>query len=200
MIAEKIYTSDQYQDLAGIINKQLSTTNERYVLIRHQDQQFNPAVVDKYINLMSKYTLPITFYPFSEFIPRCNRVLGRPNPIVSVESGNMIVAIAVRSPNPAWFIIDRSLVRDFRFNEKLKTMFFEDYLFTLFENKLLPSNGIFIDIINSYKFFLTFGGKTPILDDINIEHDKKYMKERNVTLDNGTSQIVSYIKTKNHIY
>ena len=200
MIVEKTYTGEDYQSLPEKLNEYLDKETKRYLLIRNVDQKYDNKVVKKYIDLMSKYLLPICFYPYSEFIPNCNRVFSRPNPIIAVDIGDILTAIAVRSPNPAWFIIDRAITKDIRFNTKLKTMFFEDYLFTLAENKLIPSNGIFLDIIDSYKYFLTFDGKEPILDIENVKHDKQAMKERDVELDNGTSKIVAYIKAKNYIF
>jgi hypothetical protein len=99
---------------------------------------------------MEFYDIGMIFYGYGK---GCNRTLGiKPNPGVALQIDPLTELQVSR------FVCDSMIGIDLRkhcelFDERLKFTYFKEYVARLATNKIIPFNGFFIDVEDSWKYF-----------------------------------------------
>lgn len=168
----------------------------RYVAMIEDDIEIvDISVVDRYIELMSKFNLGFTFYPFGGDM---NRVFGIPNynvmickKIDGIETPNICT---VSKPASNFFIIDSNII-DSKFDESLTYFEMRDFLINSKNRGVIPFLGMFFDLPESWKYFKTIKSKRVrnlVIDGVKSEQNRLVQESRWEW--NAENQIVELLK------
>lgn len=150
-------------------------------------------VADLYIKKMQQYDLSCIFYGFSNPF---NQVFNNPNYAMEVVVDDVNVERFVRFAIFDYVVIDNR--KDLpKFRTEFQYLDFNLWLQECAKTKLIPFNGIYFEIENSYNMFT----KESTLNKECIElrnNDAKIMKEMNIELqfDNSADNVFKFLKSK----
>lgn len=184
------YQISEFSSLPAKINRFFDKEKNGKVIVCVADHPTSTEAEEKYSELLDAYELGLAFYPYSEAVPFVNIVIGRKNPISEIRllSGQYIDV--ARFINLGWIMFDLDRLGDLRFNENLKAMFFDDFFNRCVATGNLPSNGMFIDVHQSWNYFQKYR-KSPI--NIIKEDLEKESKELNIKLDCSTRSVLKRV-------
>lgn len=173
-----------------VVNAELNKLKNGDKLVVHfKGQDLTDEAIQAYCELMDKFSLPLAFYPYCECMGSANRVFANPNPIVEVKllTGNYINL--VRHLNFGVVFYDVEQLQLMRFRMSAKSAFFEDLIDQLSSINALISNGLFIDVHESWKYFLRYRSMPLVLPE-SYRDDLAALK---LTLDNDVTKILNFI-------
>ncbi len=135
-----------------------SNKSENYIMFIFNDIYEDINNVDdfykKYENLMKRFDLPFSFYPYYNHF---NKVLWRSAsygvPKMKVSINGKPAADVVNQVSYGMFMLDikKLLSLNFKFSENFKLCFYiQEYIDTCFKNKLYFSTNSFLDVYNSF--------------------------------------------------
>ncbi|MBW3020705.1 hypothetical protein KY334_05390, partial [Candidatus Woesearchaeota archaeon] len=108
----------------------------------------------------------------------------------------------VRMPVDSMIGIDLT-INGQKFDENFNALEFNEYLKRCKEFKLVPFNGFYFDVLDSWKYFGYTNGKDSkpkILDKMLIEADKKYVEQNKekltLVMENDANKILNYLIEK----
>jgi hypothetical protein len=172
----------------------------KYLFLKEAAIKVEDIVFEEYIKLMEKYDIPCVFYGYTKDNILFN---GVPNPMARCKTKDGYILLT-RYPGKSLIGIDLEKIGDRRFDENLKELDMELYLFQLAMDKLLPSYGFFIDINNPWEHIENLNKETDLnIEEYNkeiqrIEKDKKYLQENNIVLTSSLDldNIIKYVLEK----
>jgi len=191
------YKVEEFSSLPHKINEALDECNGGKFLVCAEGHPTSDDAEKMYCKLMDKFNLGVSFYPYSEVFPTANMALGRRNPLIEVKLFSQGYVDAVRFINSGWMIFDGRRIGSLRLNEELKIRFLDEFFNRCEQKNILPSNGIFIDIHNSWKYFQRYR-LSPIFipkEDYNNESSKL-----DIQLDSTTQKVLKRIYECDKIY
>lgn len=168
-----------------------------YILFKNTELEvLNPNATNIYIEKMEKYDLCCIFYGFTN---PSNSVLGKINYAMEVTVDDATVERFVRFSAFDYVIIDNRKEIPL-FDDRFKALDFNLWLQECAEKKLIPFNGIYFDIENSFEMF----GKMSSLNKesvINRNNDIKTMGNLKLVLkyDNSADEVFKLLKSKKEI-
>lgn len=195
------YEYDETKTLAYVKNQAIKYARKKkynFIFLIEDDVLIKDInIFQKYIDLMFKYHIGVVYYGYYS---NMNRVLENiPNPAVKVKIDNE-QQMLLRVSNDSFIGID--LLRNTQlFDETFKMLEFNEYLRRCFEYKIIPFQGFYFEVEDSYKYFEYVNGH-PVpkknFNKENIESDKKYIdsdrEHLTITYDSDASIILKYIK------
>ena len=156
-------------------------------------------IFNDYEDIMNKFAQTVVFYGYGK---ETNRILGgKPVPGIIVKTSDKPVYIT-RTPCDYMIGIDRSLNKEV-FNEEYKRVSIDEYLSRCAKKRLLPYNGFFIDIENSWNYFeespIVFSSQQEFEQfkaEYKNERDKLTNTQSNVNTDNNVNMFIEFVKNK----
>lgn len=152
------------------------------------------SVFEKYVELMNTFDIGLTFFGYTN----ANMVLdGKPNPCIIVkidQSGSEICCN--RHCCSAVFGIDLERNK-LMFNEELLVMEHEEYLQRCTDAGVIPFNGFYIDLPESWKYFERLPVKTERVKTVELaKMDRKMMDDAKVVLhlESSADKFLAFVK------
>ena len=194
------YEVDSTTTIAALKNQAIDDAKGyQYLFIIENDLKIkNLDIFRHYINLMNDYQLGVVFYGYYGCT---NRVLhDLPNPAVKVRKSEFHAQQLVRVPSDTFIGIDLSKNTQ-KFNSEFQVWEFNEFLKRCYEYKVLPFQGFYFDVNNSWEYFDYIDGnpKPKIsMTKETLEHDQKLVKDNEpkftLVFDGNANQIMEYIK------
>lgn len=191
------YKPEEFSCLPHKINQLLDECSNNRVLVHVEGHPTSDETERLYCRLMDKFDLCTVFYPYSEAFPNANIAIGRKNPLAEIKLFSQGYVDAVRFINAGWMIFDSKRIGSIRFNEDLKVRFLDDFFDRCAQRNLLPSNGIFIDVHNSWNYFQRYR-LAPIT--INKKDFDQESEKLNINLDGTTQKILKRVYEHDKMY
>lgn len=173
-----------------VVNSELNKLKNGDQLVVHlKGQDLTDEAIAAYTELMDKFELPLAFYPYCECMGSANRVFANPNPIMEVKllTGNFINL--VRHLNFGVVFYDVTRMQLMRFRVDARSAFFEALIDDLASINALVSNGLFIDVFESWTYFPKFRSMPLVMP----ETYKDDLAALNLKLDNDVTKILNFI-------
>ena len=186
------YDPASFSNLPSLINEMIDRSNSIFCFAVI-GQNVSDDAFKAYSEFMKKFEIGFAFYPYSEVIESSSNVFGRRNPLIEIEMINGEKLHVARQINFGAMFFDPEMFSGMKLDTKYKFAFMDKFVDDIASIGAIPTNGMFLDIYESWKLFSKYrrGG---------IQCDsKKYSEEisdMKLTLDNTTSKIVKHI---NHI-
>jgi hypothetical protein len=149
------------------------------------------SIFDKYISVMMEYKVGVVFYPYySSF----NRVLGNiPNPAVKVKFNENDYQQLARIPVDAFIGLNLK-TNNILFDENYQMMEFNEYLKRCNDENIVPMNGFYFDVNNSWEYFSDNVSRKINATKQSMINDKKLINDENtLVFDNNINKIYEYI-------
>lgn len=146
---------DPHANISKSKNKIIDFAKEKYPKAKYlfiiEDDVIvkDNSIFDKYIELMEKYELGVVFYGFD----RTNTLFKKPNPGLAVtvsKEGEEVWFNRFPCTSVIGFDLEKNNVK---FNENLMMIEIDVYMQECANAKLIPYNGFYFDIQDSFKYF-----------------------------------------------
>lgn len=182
----------------NIIDKARELNGDYLVMIDDDIIISNMEIIDSYISKLKEYDLGVIFYGYGSNI---NKALSKPNPLFSIKVGEGKNEIFNRLPSSSLFVIDLNKNK-LKFDEDLIILEFDAYIANCFKEKLIPFNGFYFDVENSYNYITTISHeplRVKTQEIVNI--DKNILNSKGVVLqlDSNADPVVRYLKEKHKL-
>jgi len=192
-----LYTGDK--TLATLKNEAIKDAEKEYDFLFMLDDDIlvnSKDIFNKYVDLMLKYQTGVVYYGYYGNI---NRVLHNiPNPAVKVKN-NEEYQFLNRMTSDAVVGIDLKRT-NIKFDENYNIMEFNDFLKRCYDFKVVPMNGFYYDVNESWKYFSYVDGehlKKRNITKENLESDYKYVEaekvKRTLVFDDDVTKILKHI-------
>jgi hypothetical protein len=194
---------DAFQNIAKSKNKIINFVKEMkkydYLFIIEDDVIVKDTTIfQKYVDIMVKYDLGTIFYGFDKVNTLFDKV---PNP-------GLIVTVSKDGKEEAWFnrfpctsVIAFDLKRnDIKFNDNLLMIEMDVYLQDCANEKLIPYNGFYFDVPESWKYFERQDVPSERIKTREmIDQDKKYLADEgiNLVIESNADGLIQLLKDKN---
>lgn len=181
------YNTQVFQNLPSIINKRIDKGGKFCFAIN--GQTVSKEVSEAYFDMMDDFNIGFAFYPYSECIKTVNTVFGKYNPILEIRMVDGTYVHAVRQINYGAMFFDCEKFDSIKLDENMKFAFMDKFADDLASTGAIPSNGMFIDLFESWTYFKPYRKSV-------MQYTPEYQKEienSGIKLDNDTSRILKFI-------
>ena len=183
------YYGRSFSTLPRIINSEIGDGGSEFFCVCIDGQEVSAEAEDAYCDIMRTYGIPFSFYPFCRAFPDVNTAFGVENPLMDVRLRNGVHVGVVRQINHGIMFFNRKKLKGITVNDGLSSAFMEEYVDRLSSTGDLPSNGMFIDVYESWKLFKPYR-RTP------IALGRKYFEElngMNINIDCDSSRLFKFL-------
>ena len=173
---------------------------EQYIFIQQDDlKTINNDVYYTYISMIKKYEVPCLFYGFYKSV---NRIFnGMINPIGKITVTDDEQVFILRKAIDAFICLDmNSIPDDLSFNEKLKAIEFDYFLYELYQREIFSIYSFYIEVLNSNEFFKEIKDYEikSLKTSENAKEDHEFFKENKIEIRAQVNMdlMLDYIKEK----
>ena len=153
-------------------------------------QRVSDEAFEAYENLMKKFEIGFAFYPYSEVINSTSNVFEKRNPLIEITMVNGDKIHVARQINFGAMFFNPELIEGMRIDVEYKYAFMDKFADDLASIGAIPTNGMFIDVYESWKLFSKYR-RGHIACDMKQYHNE--LKKSGIVLDNDTSKLIKHI-------